>query len=141
MKALTKVLQVLMVVSLLFTGCDKNDPESATDKTKRLLKSTWQLESLMVNNTEQTSMFPNLILTVTDGSYTTQNGEPVWPTSGTWSLTNTTTVLRSDNVVITIDELTATTLVLSFQWEDTTLGEGRVQSISGVHVFEFTKVQ
>jgi hypothetical protein len=65
----------------------------------------------------------------------------VWPASGTWVFAdgNAKTITRSDNLAVTITEVTDTKLVLTLTWATTTLGGGRVESVKGINVFTFAK--
>lgn len=124
---------------LLLQGCG-NDDESATERTSRLLRSaTWTLNKLTVDGTDQTSLFQDMVLSITAGAYTVQNGEPVWPTSGTWKLTDATTIDRDNGTMVKIEHLDATTLTISLHWSKTTYTGGRERSVSGDHVFELVK--
>jgi hypothetical protein len=128
------------ICSIVFTqGCGK-DEESATERTNRLLRATtWELSKLTVDGTDQTSLYSDLVLSISPGTYTAENGEPVWPSAGTWELTDASTISRDNGMTIEINALDATTLILSFQWSHTTYSGGRTESVSGNHIFEFKK--
>lgn len=130
----------LFICTVLFIhGCSK-DEESATERTSRLLRSaTWELSKLTVDGTDQTSLYSDLVLSISPGTYTAQNGEPVWPSAGTWQLTDAATISRDNGMIIEINELDATILILSFQWTHTTYSGGKSKSVSGNHTFEFKK--
>jgi hypothetical protein len=122
------------------SSCKKDDGESATQRTQRLLTShTWQLSKLTVAGIDQTSLYPSMTLTASQNVYTATNGEPVWPSSGTWELVDQATIDRDNGEIITIEELTENTLTLSMHWSETTYGPGRTKSVEGAHVFEFVK--
>lgn len=130
---------ILIAIILVVCGCSKDDPESKTAKTERMLKASWKLNKLTVDGTDQTTLYSDLSITVTAGTYTAQNGEPIWPAAGTWRLTDATTINRDNDFSIKIESITETTLTLSLEWQDTTIGQGRVASIAGEHLFEFVK--
>jgi hypothetical protein len=133
------LLVVFLAILALVCSCSKDDGESAIARTERLLQSTWQLERLMVDGVDQTSLFSNLVITISNGNYTTQNGEPVWPASGTWSLTDENTITRDNNTEVTIVSLNETNVTLQLHWDSDTFSPGRTASVAGEHVFEFSR--
>jgi hypothetical protein len=135
---------VLFLLLLLVVACKKDkDPQpSAVELTvEKLTSSGWVLNKLTVDEVDQTSLFRDLTLSFTATSFTTTNGDPVWPTTGTWSFTDDTAteILRSDGVTIIIEEVSSTKLELSLMWDETSFAEGRKKSIEGNHVFTFTR--
>jgi hypothetical protein len=143
MKKIHLVASVLVMVSLLFiAGCKKDDPQPETARVQDLLKAnTWVIQSVTVNEVDQTSLFTGLTLSFTNTNYTTTNGGVVWPATGTWEFTDETakTIERNDGLQITINEITSTSLKLALTWTTTTLGSGRNSSIAGDHEFNFIK--
>lgn len=131
----------IMILLLVLSACGDSSP-SATEVTVNQLKAnTWRINSVIVDATDQTALFNNMTLSFTATDYTTTNGKAVWPASGTWSFTDDTAkkIKRSDNLEITIVEITEATLKLSLTWATGTLGTGRVESVAGNHVFSFVK--
>lgn len=127
---------------LMLASCGDDAAQSETDRVKDILKNgTWKVQTVSVDNTDQTLLYKNLTLTFTDANYTTTNGANIWPASGGWSFTDDTakTILRSDGVSMAVGEAITTKLVLSFNWATTTIGPGRAESIQGPHVFTFGK--
>lgn len=92
MKKINIIVSALVVVSLLLVaGCKKDDPQPETERIQKLLASgTWQVESVLVNETDQTSTFSGLTLSFTPTTYSTTNGDVVWPASGTWAFVDAT---------------------------------------------------
>jgi hypothetical protein len=141
-KHISNVLSLVVLIALVgLVGCNKDTVQSETERVKGILKGSWKVQSVSVDGTDQTALYKNLTLSFTDTGFTTTNGANVWPASGTWSFTNDTgkSMLRSDGTTITITEATATKLVLAFNWANKTIGPGRVESVSGAHVFTFSK--
>lgn len=123
-------------------SCKKDDPMPETERVKELLKTnTWRIQSVTIDNTDQTALFTGLTLKFTDTNYSTTNGGVVWPASGAWEFTDDTAekILRSDGVEIRVEEVTATSLKLGLTRTSGTLGPGRVKSLSGNHLFSFIK--
>jgi hypothetical protein len=142
--ALQAVLSALMITSLVvFSSCGGGgDPEPAVTKkeevTALLVGKSWKIKSVSVDNVDKTSMFTGLIVTFTSTGFTVTNPDPIWPATGTWSFTNNdaTFIKRNDNLEMEI-AATATELNVTLNWNKTTLGPGRVGSVSGRHVFVF----
>jgi len=132
---------VLMVMLSGLMSCDDDEPTAQETATNLLTSSTWKIKTVSVDATDRTSVYPGLALTFTATGYTTTNGGVIWPASGTWSFKDqtATVITRNDGLEITIQELTETSLKLSFNWTKTTLGSGRVQSVSGLHILTFSK--
>lgn len=143
-KRLKMVVNATMLVALLImAACVGDDPsQPETERIMELLTNgNWQMQNVRVDNTDRTLLYKNLSLAFAEGNYTTTNGGTIWPASGTWSFTDETakTILRSDGVIISLGEVTSTSLVLSFDWASSTIGAGREQSVKGAHVFTFSK--
>jgi hypothetical protein len=143
-KIVTMVFSSLaLCLVLMLASCGDDATQSEADRVKDILISgTWKVQTVGVGNTDQTLLYKNLTLTFTGANYTTTtNGANIWPASGGWSFTDDTakTILRSDGVSMAVGEATTTKLVLSFQWNNTTIGPGRGESIAGPHVFTFGK--
>jgi hypothetical protein len=135
-KTIHLVLAVLLIVSL--TSCKKDDP-NPVDQQINQLKGTWKLGSISNDNQDVTAQFTGFTLTFTDKNYATTNGGNPWPVNGTYDFKSTDlkSLLRSDNTVVTIDQLTTTALVLSFNY--TNLTNGRVSGVTGNFTFSLIK--
>ncbi len=132
-------LALIVMLSALIS-CKDDEPTPQEKATSLLTSSTWKIKTVSVDATDRTSVYPGLTLTFTATGYTTTNGGVIWPATGTWLFKDqtATTITRSDGLEITIQELTETSLKLAFSWTKTTLGSGRVQSVSGLHVLTFS---
>ena len=127
-----------MMALMLCASCKK----SSTDPQPDLLtKKNWAITTVAVDGVDKTSLFANMTLTFSDKTYTTTNGGGAWPASGTWaySTNSTTVIVRNDGLQITIDELTATKLKLSFDWAKSTFG-GRIHSVGGKMCLRFNEL-
>jgi len=133
---------VLLAFCLMMSSCKKGSEETVQEKALKMLTGVWHVSTVSVDNVDKTSLFTGLVLTIAPGTYTTTSNQnnPVWPASGTWSFTDAKAVsfTRDDGVVVNITSLTNTSLTLTLQWNKTTLG-GRVSSVSGSNVFNFSK--
>ncbi|HEY0742247.1 MAG TPA: hypothetical protein VGD40_12325 [Chryseosolibacter sp.] len=142
MKALTYILSLLIGISsvMLISSCDGDDSPTAQEaQLKKLTAKTWEVQSVRIDGVDHTQLFQNMTLAISKSSFTTTNGGQVWPASGTWEFADeqATTIIRGDNITITIEAAAESELRLSLQWNETTFGPGRKKSISGMHVFSF----
>ncbi len=122
-------------------GCKKDDDPSAEEKFRKLIETTWTISEVFIDDVDKSSDFQGLTLQFGTQTYSSTNGEPLWPSSGTWALGNTdiTQIVRDAQLVIDVEEISETKLTLSFDWDDTTYGPGRVASIAGRHKFVFVR--
>ena len=135
----------VLIAMLTFSHCShkkKSDPQPPTQVEKvttLLTASTWSLQSLTIDGVADATFFQGLKLTFTSSGFTAVNGAPVWPSSGTWSFTDATaqSFKRDDGTVVTIENISDSALQVSLQWTETTTA--RVSSVSGKHVFTFSK--
>lgn len=143
MKNIILSAQLILVVNLLIlTGCKKDDPQPEIERIQNLLASgTWQIENVLVNETDQTASFTGLTLSFTKATYATTNGGIVWPATGSWEFVDATAdkIILDDDLEVTLIEVTSTSLKLSLINPTTTIGMGRVASTAGEHEFHFAK--
>lgn len=137
------ILFAFALMSLLFTSGCNEDPLPITAQVKQILTSTasWKMQTVLVDGTDQSTVYKNLTLGFTDTGFTSSNGGAVWPSSGTWKFTDdtATAIERNDGLQVTIDTATDSKLVLKLTWTKTTFGLGRLASVKGVNVFTFGK--
>lgn len=132
----------LLISLLVIQSCSKSDPKTKTDHVKEILTAnTWNLQTVTVDDVDQTSFYTGMTLSFTNTGYFTVNGGLVWPAMGAWKFADNTgkVITRSDDLTVTIDEASTTKLVLKLMWVKTTLGGGRSASVRGEHVFVFGK--
>ena len=136
----------LLLIILALTSCGGGDPTptpvSKQDEVKAKLTSpTWKMQSVTVDGADKTTLYKDLTLKFTASGFTSTNGGAIWPASGTWTFTNeeATAIKRDDGLEVALQEVTDTSLKLAMTWSKTTLGPGRVESVSGKHVFSFGK--
>jgi hypothetical protein len=147
------MVSVFCLLALAFAGCSKKNSQTAAEQNTNILASgTWNISSVMVDNTDQSSMYTGMTLDFTSGAYTTTNGKVVWPASGSWSFASSDgkVINRGDGIDVTVSQITDSKLVLELDWAKSTFG-GRVSSggsasggqhissIGGHHVFTFVK--
>jgi hypothetical protein len=141
MKNVIVTLSVLIIWLFAFTCCSDETPLTTIESATQMLGTqAWKIQNVTIDDVDRTSSFSGLTLEFSSQEYTTTNGHVVWPESGEWSFTNDTakTILRSDGVVITVDQISDHALILSLNWDQNTLS-GRINSIKGHHKFTFAK--
>ncbi|MCH7400417.1 hypothetical protein ACFOUP_08005 [Belliella kenyensis] len=121
----------------------KEEPDvSKEDLNEKYLKSgTWKLERATVDNVNQTNTYKDLTLNFSTSIYNSTNGRIIWPEEGSWEFigSDKTVIKRGDGLEITIQNITAEKMILSFNWDHTHIDTGRSNAISGFHIFEFIK--
>jgi hypothetical protein len=137
------ILTLFVLSSLFIVSCSKHDKTGAEQSTSTLTGasgSVWTVSSVMVDNVDKTSMYQGMTLSFTATTYSTTNGKVVWPASGTWSFaaSDGKVIVRDDGVNVTVSQISNTNLVLELDWAKTTFG-GRVSSVTGHHIFSFTR--
>ncbi|MEQ8359534.1 MAG: hypothetical protein RH860_08605 [Cytophagales bacterium] len=117
----------------------KNDDPNPLDQRINELKATWKLGSVKNDNADVTGQYAGFTLTIEGTSYSTVSGGNPWPESGTYEINSSdlNKIIRSDGTIITIDEITPTVLVLSFNY--TSLSGGRTKGVTGDFTFSLIK--
>jgi len=144
-----KLLTYIASVTIIFCGLlvlqscgGKGSDPSPADQMKTIFTSgTWNLQTVSVDGVDKSSVYTGLTVRFTEGNFTTTNGRVVWPASGTWQFTDDTgkNITRGDGLAISIEEAITSKLVLKLTWSQTTLGQGRSNSVKGVNIFTFGK--
>jgi hypothetical protein len=141
MKIFSLNLLVLCFTCVFFFSCSGDDEPSKADQVRsKLTSGTWKIQSVTIGEEDGMEFFEDLALTFQKSNFTTVNGGPVWPASGSWDFTNdqATAILRGDGVEVTLVSVDETTLECTLYWNETVLG-GRVKAVEGNHRFVFTK--
>jgi len=122
MKKLHLYVFAVVIASILFS-CKKDEPSLDQDTQELIIESlqgTWSAQEVRKENSV-ISDFNNFNITVNGKSYSTQNGAPVWPSSGTFDFENIETeneFVRQDGRLFTAsvsgDQLT---IVIVYQEE------------------------
>jgi hypothetical protein len=151
MKNLTKHAYILLAFVAIMIGACKNDPDPVKPEedtpqqkvTKLLTAQTWKVQGVTVDGLDASELFPNLTITFTSTGFTTTNGGPVWPASGTWSFASGDTdgkkIARADGKEVTIITIDENTLKCTLHWDETVFEGGRNRALEGEHSFTFTK--
>jgi hypothetical protein len=137
----TGIVFFCLPIFIVLIGCNGGEDDNKIKKNKKILTSgTWKVSDVQVNGTNQNALFSGFTITFAEATYTSTNGDPVWPATDTWSMQNETTITRgSDGVNIFIQQISESALKLELIWNKTTYGPGRSQSVAGQHVFTLTK--
>jgi hypothetical protein len=129
-------LFIAILISTKFMACSSDDPGNPV--MAKLTSGPWSVTSVTVDGTNQNDMFMGFTITFyTDLTYTTTNGNVVWPASGSWNFSDgtNTKLMRSDGIDVELTEITETSLSMKLHWDADTFGPGRSGSIEGEHVF------
>lgn len=146
MKNINKLFLItvfILSLSLVFFlgscgGSDDIDPK--TDTTNKLAR-TWSAGTVRLDNVDVTiSSYQNFSITFSSaGTYSTQDGDPIFTGSGTWSFDgdNLNAIILSGVLVNITINADVTSLVMTFTAPDAALN-GKVLGLSGDYVFELT---
>jgi len=132
----------MFIGTTILHGCAEDKPLLATESiTNKLIAHTWKINRVSIAEVDQTALFQGMTLVFTASSFTSVNGGVVWPGSGTWKYTDETgkAIKRGDDVVVNLVEVSDAKLQVTLTWSKNTFAPGRISSIRGLHVFEFTK--
>lgn len=129
---------------LLIVGACSKDEAGPTAEEKFLadLEGTWQINDVTLDNEDVSDEFDGLAVSFTEEqTFTVTNSVGnIWPASGLFELQETTgdlfDLIRDDEVVMTVDELTDNSLVISFEFDS---APGRLKGLAGEYTFTFTK--
>lgn len=128
----------ILLILLCLAGC-KDDPNPQEERVKAI-SATWNVQSVTNDGTDVTSQYSDFTLTLsTDKTFRTTNGGNPWPSSGAFDFVDANTVdrvRRSDDVIITISEVTTTGLVLNFSMNNVRSG---IEGITGNFSFSLQK--
>ena len=132
---------LLLGIVAVLAACG-SDPATETEEKIFMgkLAGTWQVSVAAVDGEDISGAFDGLEIAFSTGkSITVTNPvDPIWPASGTFELIkvgNTFSIDRSDGVVISVVELTATSLVMQFHYN----AGARLSSVSGEYTFEMNQ--
>ncbi|QSE97437.1 hypothetical protein [Fulvivirga lutea] len=150
MKRYIKLILTISVVALigLLSGCDDDDSSDPVNNTEvervfnLLSASGWNVSEVLVDDLDFSSTYAGLSLTFQEGTYNSVNGGAIFQSSGTWNFTSTsaTQILLDGDLEMDVLEISENTLVVGLTWNQNTLGTGgRTASVSGNHVFTFTR--
>jgi hypothetical protein len=142
MKALRNILMLAVVVGIVFIqSCDNESGPSEEQLFLDKLKGTWTLTTghVRLDGKDVTNSFAGMEISFgADKSYAVANAvSPIWPESGTFRLEKSGSaglfnIIRSDDILITVSDLAASTVTLKFQY---TSASGRSKSLSGQYEF------
>jgi hypothetical protein len=130
----------VLALALFLAGCGDEPLTKKEEVIKKLTAKSWSIQSVTIDDADNTSEFSGLKLTFTKTGFTAENENIIWPSSGTWNFTDATAsaFIRNDDLEVSITEITDSKLVVTLQWADTYFGEGgRTKALQGEYVFVF----
>lgn len=153
MKNFKLILLVSALISMFWFEACKDKAISPEAQQANLLSSTWYIGNegtVRINGNDVTSYFSDFQLTIiSDKSYSTMgsNTPSPWPTAGTWEFVQNSDgnmilnkIIRNDGLVMVIEELTETSLTLSFVHDELVHESGRNESVTGEYLFVLKKL-
>lgn len=151
---MNRLLKSMMVVALVamigfMSGCDDDDdPGTPVDETEvarvfsLLSASPWNVSAVTVDDLDFSSTYSGLNLSFAEGTYTSSNGGGIFSSAGTWVFASSAAeqLILDGDLEVDVLEISETSLVIGLVSTETSLGTGgRSESVSGTHVFTFTK--
>jgi hypothetical protein len=140
MKSIINFL-VIVIVAIQIISCG-SDPAKESEEIVFLnkLSNAWQVNAVDIDGEDATGAFDGLAITFTDTKTLTVINpvDPIWPATGSFTLVksgDTFSIDRNDGVIITILELTETSLIMSLNYS----AGSRVSSVSGEYTFEMNQ--
>ena len=154
-KSLRLLSFVVIGMIVLVAACKPDPPPVPTAEELRLEELagtsslTWNVSSVTLDGTDQVSDWTGFTLTfTTTKTYSTSNSgdENVWPANGTWDFDgpvdspDVDTIVRSDNIPVSVVNISETSMQLSFDYVLVSPAQNaRTESIEGTWVFGFTR--
>jgi hypothetical protein len=142
-----KIYKILLSLVLIagipfFSACDPEDPSKEKQFLNKL-SITWNMKSATLGWKDVTKSFHGLSLSINaDQTYSATNPvPPIWTASGVFTLeevpnSDLFNIIRDDGTIITVTELTETTLKYKFPY---VAPGGRIKGISGEYEFVMIK--
>jgi len=120
---------LLLIAAVIMTSCKgKGDPEPDEDTQAAIieaLQGTWTVSEVRKDQSI-ISDFADFSITISEKNYTTENGSPVWPESGSYDFETTETedeFLRQDGRLFTARVNSGVLTVVIVYEEETARGE------------------
>lgn len=149
MKISYKLFGILFLGMIMLLGCggddppapgvnDDPDPQLSPQEIRKeeLMSGPWSPSKVVRDGVEVTDEYDSFSLSIGEFTYTSTDGAPVWPASGTWAFSGDKIdeIVRDDGIVIKVT-VTTTTLKLNFSRTESVFG-GRLQSVDVNYEFE-----
>lgn len=140
---------IVLGLALQFMACNDSSDGPAQTEAQRVTEllvgssstgSQWSLVSVFVDETEYTEVFDGFTMTFTESGVTTTNGTVVFESTDGWNFKDEATaaqIVTDAGLELTIDELTETKLVFSFEFDETIYG--RTSAVGGTNVFTLNR--
>jgi len=129
MTHLKYITAILIVAMIAMISCKNEINVTPTEQAQKdlieALQGTWNVDEVRKENTV-ISDFSNFSLIITDKSYSTENGSPIWPSSGTFDFETAETeneFIRQDGRLFTASVNNGTLAITIVYQEETARGE------------------
>lgn len=137
LKILYSISVFMLSLSMIFLmSCGSDDPDPKADATSELSK-TWETGTVTLDGIVVTvPSYENFSITFSSsGTYTTQNGDPIFSGSGAWTFDgDDLDAIVLSGVLVNV-AINATSLSMTFTAPDAPLS-GRVKGLSGDYKFD-----
>lgn len=131
----------ILIFCLALSSC-KNDDSNPEEEKLRELSASWRVDTVINDGQDVSNQYTGFVLSV-EGTktYSTLNGGNPWPAQGTFDFVNNNLDLirRDDGVDVTIANLTATELSLTFNISTVRGTANGAEGITGAFTFNLTK--
>ena len=130
---------IIIILLLIFIeSCGNSESPSAESVRINALAASWNVNSITNDNQNVSALYSGFSLSIDGLNFSTTHGGNAWPSSGSFSFENNNLdeLLRSDGTVISIDEISSTKLILSFNTPEL---NGRNTGITGGFIFTLSK--
>ncbi|ADR23598.1 hypothetical protein MATR_25470 [Marivirga tractuosa] len=129
MTHLRYITAIILIAMTAMISCKNEINITPTEQAQKdlidALQGTWTAQEVRKENTV-ISDFANFSLTINDKSYSTENGAPVWPNSGTFDFENVETedeFVRQDGRLFTASVNNGNLTITIVYQEETARGE------------------
>jgi hypothetical protein len=133
---------IVLVAVAGFSACD-NPEKTPEEKFMEQLSGNWTATEVTLDEVVIETAFDGFSISISaDKKFTTHNGnDPIWPPSGSFTLTATNAIpefdlIRNDGVEIEVEDLDDENLLISFHYEST---GGRASAVTGDYRFKLSR--
>ena len=132
------IFACLLLLIATGLGCRKKGGVDPLQVRLAELQGTWTVERVVNDNQNVTSLYALFSLTIDGDLFQTGSGGNAWPASGSFTINRNDidTIIRNDGVEVSIEEINANRLQLSFDKPNVS---SREQGITGNFIFNLIK--
>lgn len=142
MKKIVTMAFLLAITFSVISCSEEDDKKTKEESFLSTLSGTWQTDAVALDNEDVTEEFNDMTITFKeDQTFTVQNPVGnIWGSAGTFTFEEGSgdnfNLLRDDGVLVTVSQLTETTLVFFMQFDS---APGRTRGLAGEYIFEMKR--